>query len=347
MSFKIHKHTDDVLVLSSHHGLVDFLVRIIFLAFGGFIMSVGVTEFQETSELLWPLTLFLFGAGFFFPVFRSRKLIINAQASDITHSKSWFGVVTNKAHILNSQLPLIEISGLLDGEVLSFFDPSEPVTRRYYLTLFSHTKMRIQMSSFSQLLEVVAFFEDNFDTELAMVIDNHRHKFSTQGLMDNFKPTPLPKGNRVWESGLQQLSIGGQSRTSLGFWIVNSVIWAWSLGCIALLHSQEKILLAVLLPPIWQTLISLALLVFTVWFGIYLTGANKLTIANDTLTVTRAGLKTKQYKLSDVWGVAKVTRVTELLTRKGAVPLSSGLSREHSFAVHSWLAQFTGSAYTK
>jgi hypothetical protein len=122
--------------------------------------------------------------------------------------------------------------------------------------------------------------------------------------MDNFKPTPLPKGNRVWESGLQQLSI-------------------------------------------WQTLISLALLVFTVWFGIYLTGANKLTIANDTLTVTRAGLKTKQYKLIDVWGVAKVTRVTELLTRKGAVPLSSGLSREHSFAVHSWLAQFTGSAYTK
>lgn len=335
MSYSISKHTDDSLILTNTRGMAGILVSIFFVFFGLMLMTLAVGEWQESGE--WPVAMCLFGAAAFLPVFRFNKVVISAKSKDLVQTQSWFGVVFGSKHILNEQLSLIEISGLISGEFAHFLDPSEHVRHSYSLTFFSHPKLTLTIATFSDLLKTIAFFEAHFDTNIALLIGNNRHKFTPAGLMEKGKPTPLPQDGLVRQTGVAQLSVKGHP---LVIWMINIPILSVALLGIWMLHFQEEMFRQVYIPPFYQYALSACLIALSLGFVAFIRGACLLTVENDMLTISKKGCRTKHFKLADVWGVSQVTNVTYLLTKNGAEKLAYKLPDKHNFAIHSWLTQF-------
>jgi hypothetical protein len=72
-----------------------------------------------------------------------------------------------------------------------------------------------------------------------------------------------------------------------------------------------------------------------------LTGT-RLSISHDVILVKNSLFKTQAYKRAEVVGVAKVAKITYLITQEGATALAYRLPTQSSYAIHSWLAQYIG-----
>ncbi|MFT5704391.1 MAG: hypothetical protein ACI8SK_000337 [Shewanella sp.] len=68
----------------------------------------------------------------------------------------------------------------------------------------SYLLWNLSMRGFSTMLDIALFIEQHFDTDLAMLVQHKRHKFSVKGLLKNHQKTPLPNDSIIKETGLYQ-----------------------------------------------------------------------------------------------------------------------------------------------
>lgn len=340
MSYKICKQTDDCIVLQDTGGIIDFIFGIVLASLGAGVIYIGWFGYQDTGEIFMPLIIALVGCCFFFPMFKRNRLTIDAIRKEVVKTKSWFGITKEKEIVTNNNLSLLEMSGFITGEFNAFFDRQEIVRHHYALKFYSFPEWHITIRNVSTMINIVMFFEKHFDTDLALVVQHKRHKFSTKGLLKDHKPTALPTGDLVRESGFQQLTIGGMPFTSLRFWLfAMSTIGISFFMSIFILFFSESVFTPYVSLPV-QYALSALLIGFFSWVFFYRAAGTKLRIYNDTLIVKHGVFNEKTYKRSDIIGVVNITRNTYLVTRLGAEWLAFRLPTEHSYAIHSWLMPY-------
>ncbi|QYK13548.1 hypothetical protein K0I63_03260 [Shewanella rhizosphaerae] len=340
MSYKIYKQTDEQIVLQDTGGVIDFVFGAVLAAIGAGIIYLGWFGYQDTGEIFMPLIVTLVGSCLFFPVFKRNRLTIDAVRKEVVKTKSWFGITAEKEIVTNNNLSLLEMSGFTSGKFAAFFDNKEAILHHYALKFYCHPEWHLTIRNLSTMINVVMFFEKHFDTDLALVIQDRRHKFSTKGLLRDHKPTALPNDDLVRESSFQQLTLGGMPASSLKFWLfaANTIGIAFFIVIFVLFFS-ESIFTPYVSMPI-QYALSVLLIGFFSWIFFYRSSGVKLKIYNDKLIVKHGVFTRKTYKLSDVIGVVNMTRNTYLVTRLGAECLAFKLPTKHSYAIHSWLAPY-------
>ncbi|WP_394496807.1 hypothetical protein [Shewanella sp. ENK2] len=227
MSYKICKQTEERMVLQTTGGIIDFLFSAVMALIGAGVTYLSWFNYQDTGEIVMSFVFLLLGSCFFFPMFKINRLTIDAVNKELTKTKSWFGITTNKEIITNNGLSLLEMSGATSGEVNAFFDNQKQVSHHYRLKFYSYPEWNLSMRGFSTMLEVALFIERHLDTDLAMVVQHKRHKFSAKGLLKNHQKTPLPNDSIVKEMGFQQLTISAAKGGVIGQWIVAISIITW------------------------------------------------------------------------------------------------------------------------
>jgi hypothetical protein len=221
-----------------------------------------------------------------------------------------------------------------------FFDNKGAIQHHYSLKFYSYPEWHVTIRNVSTMINIVMFFEKHFDTDIALVIEHKRHKFTTKGLLENNKKTAIPTDGLVRESGFQQLTVGGMPFTSLRFWLfaVNTIGISFFIVIFILFFSESVFTPYVSLPV--QYALSALLIGFFTWVFLYRASGAKLKINNDSLIVKHGVFKAKKYKRAEIIGAVHITRNTYLITESGAEWLAFKLPIEHSYAVHSWLMQY-------
>ncbi|GIU50414.1 hypothetical protein [Shewanella sp. KT0246] len=340
MSYKICKQTDDRIVLQDTGGFIDFIFGIVLVVLGSGVIYLGWFGYQDTGELLMPLIIALVGCCFFFPVFKVNRLIIDAVNKEIIKTKSWFGITTNKEVITNRSLSLLEMSGFTSGEVEAFFDSNERANHHYSLKFYSYPEWNLSMRSFPAMLDIALFIEQHFDTDLALVVQHKRHKFTAKGLLKNHQITPLPNDSTVKEVGFQEIRVASTRGGIIRQWAVPVSLSMW-----AIMTSGFLLYLSALEGFTYIPVALQYLLAFIFSFGIsfliiknYV--PNHLKIDHGNLIVKTSLFGARKYPLSEVIGVVNVAKITYLITRKGSEQLAYKIPTKYSYAIHSWLLSF-------
>ncbi|WP_144211078.1 hypothetical protein [Shewanella donghaensis] len=340
MSYKICKQTDERIVLQDTGGFFDFIFGIVLVVLGSGVIYLGWFGYQDTGELLMPLIIALVGCCFFFPVFKVNRLIIDAVNKEIIKTKSWFGITTNREVITNRSLSLLEMSGFTSGEVEAFFDSTERANHHYSLKFYSYPEWNLLIRSFPTMLDIALFIEQHFDTELALIVQHKRHKFSAIGLLKNHQKTTLPNDSTVKETGFQELRIAFTRGGIIRQWAVPVSLSMW-----AIMTSGFLLYLSALEGFTYIPVALQYLLAFIFSFGIsfliiknYV--PNHLKIDHGNLIVKTSLFGARKYPLSEVIGVVNVAKITYLITRQGSEKLAYKIPTKYSYAIHSWLIPF-------
>lgn len=342
MSYKICKQTDDCIVLQDTGGIIDFMFNVFLAGIGAGVIYLGWFGYQDTGELFMPLIVALVGSCFFFNLFKRNRVTIDANKKIAIKTKSWFGITSNEEIINNSSLTLLEMSGFTTNELNAYGDDNQRINYHYSLKFYSYPEWQLAIRDFSTMINIVLFFEKHFDAELALVVQHQRHTFSTEGLLKNHIPTALPNNNWVRETDFQQLTIGGLPLTSVSCWLLAVFYIGAPLASMTMVLFYSGQLFEPYVPMAVQYVFA-ALFVGT-FIGLFirrLTGT-RLSISHDVILVKNSLFSTRAYKRAEVVGVAKVAKITYLITQAGATALAYRLPTQSSYAIHSWLAQYIG-----
>ncbi|WP_285163341.1 hypothetical protein [Shewanella goraebulensis] len=340
MSYKICKQTDERIVLQDTGGIIDFIFGNVLAALGSGLIYLGWFGYQDTGELLMPLIIALVGYCFFFPVFKVNRLVIDAVNKELTKTKSWFGITTNKEIITNNGLSLLEMSGFTSGEVEAFFDSNERANHHYSLKFYSYPEWNLLIRSFPTMLDIALFIEQHFDTDLALIVQHKRHKFSAIGLLKNHQKTTLPNDSTVKETGFQELRIAFTRGGIIRQWAIPISLILWAIMTSVFLLYLSALEGFTYIPVAVQYLTA-----FIFSSGISLLIINncvptRLKIDHGNLIVKTSLFGARKYPLSEVVGVVNVAKITYLITRKGSVQLAYKIPTKYSYAIHSWLLSF-------
>lgn len=340
MSYKILKQNDNRIVLQDTGGIIDFIFGIVLVVLGAGLIYFAWFGYQDTGELFLPVIITLVGSCFFFPAFKSNRLVIDAINKEIVKSKSWFVLTTNKEVITNHNLSLVEMTGDTSNELEAFFDPKEPVRHHYNLKFYSYPEWNLSISNFSTMLNIVLFIEQHFDADIALLVQHKRQAFSSQGLLNNHQKTPLPNDSKVRETAFQTLTIGGSLLDIAKYWIMSLGYISWSVATVTFILFFSDGLFTPYIPMPVQYALSALLVGFTLWLPTHNKSATRLIINNETLTVKHIPFGEKHYPLTDVIGVANIAKITFLMTKQGSETLACRIPTKYSYAIHSWLMDF-------
>ncbi|QFU24352.1 hypothetical protein FM038_020835 [Shewanella eurypsychrophilus] len=336
MSYKICKKTDGNIILQD----TGFIFGIVLASVGAGIMYLSWFNYQDTGEILISFVFLLLGSCFFFPMFKNNRLTIDAENKEVIKTKSWFGITTNKEVVTNRNLSLLEMSGFTSGEFEAFFDSTERTRHHYSLKFYSYPEWNLLIRSFSTMLDIMLFIEQHFDTDLALVIQHKRHKFSAKGLLKNHQKTPLPNDSTVKETGFQELRIAS---TRGG--IIRQCAMPISLTLWAIMTSGFLLYLSALEGFTYIPVAVQYLTAFIFSSGISLLVINnfvptRLKIDHGSLVVKNSLFGHAKYPLPEVIGVVNVAKITYLITHQGSEQLAYKIPTKYSYAIHSWLLPF-------
>lgn len=340
MSYRIRKQTAEQIVLQDNGGLIDFIIGFVIAAIGAGIVYLAWFDYQDTGELFTPVAMAVVGSCFFFPVFKTNRVTINANRKEIVKIKSWFCIVSQKEVVTNNSLSLLEMSGFTTGQVEAFFDPQEAVAHHYCLKFHSYPEWELVISDFSSMISIALFIERFFTTDIALVVQNRRHKFSAQGLLKSHKHTALPNDNIVREEGFQTLRIGGHHFLSIGFWVALLGILGCVLVPVIFILCFSEDVFTPYVPMFIQYLFAVLAVGTAIWFVMKKTMATRLQVINDRLVVKLGPFSKADFHFSEVVGVANVAENTYLITQDGAEKLAYQISTTNGYAIHSWLLPF-------
>ncbi|MDO6777244.1 hypothetical protein Q4591_18010 [Shewanella sp. 3_MG-2023] len=340
MSYKIIKQTDERIVLQDTGGIIDFIFGIVMASVGAGVMYLSWFNYQDTGEIVMSFVFLLLGSCFFFPMFKINRLVIDAVNKELTKTKSWFGITTNQEVVTNSSLSLLEMSGFTSGEVEAFFDNQKQVSHHYCLKFYSYPEWNLTMRGFSVMLDIALFIEQHFDTDLALVVQHKRHKFSAKGLMNNHQETPLPNDSMVKETGFQQLTISAAKGGVIGQRIVAISIITWAVMTSVFLLYLSEMEGFTYIPFAAQQLIAFIFVSGLSYISINSSVSTRLKIDHGNLIVKTSLIGVRKYPLSDVIGVVNLAKITYLITRQGGVSLAYKIPTKYSYAIHSWLLPF-------
>ncbi|WP_299570133.1 hypothetical protein [uncultured Shewanella sp.] len=340
MSYKICKQTEERIVLQDVGGIIDFIFSGVMALIGAGVMYLSWFNYQDTGEIFMSFVFLLLGSCFFFPMFKINRLTIDAVNKELTKTKSWFGITTNKEVITNRSLSLLEMSGFTSGEVEAFFDTNERANHHYSLKFYSYPEWNLSMRSFSSMLDIALFIGRYFDTDLAMVVQHKRHKFTAKGLLKNHQITPLPNDSTVKEVGFQEIRVASTRGGIIRQWAVPVSLSMW-----AIMTSGFLLYLSALEGFTYIPVALQYLLAFIFSFGISFLiikncVPNHLKIDHGNLIVKTSLFGARKYPLSEVIGVVNVAKITYLITRQGSEQLAYKIPTKYSYAIHSWLMSF-------
>tara|TARA_B100001059_G_scaffold235105_1_gene279707 strand:+ start:16902 stop:17936 length:1035 start_codon:yes stop_codon:yes gene_type:complete len=340
MSYKLQKQSNEQLIFTDNGGVSGVIFHFLLMCLGAWLIYISVIDIYKTGELVWSSIIILLGLVLCTPVLKVNKVILSAKNKDIVSTRSWLGVVTKKKHIINSQLSLVEVSGFTTGEFEKFFDTEKPVLEHFSMKFFSYPELTMNMATLSDILKSVAFLEAHFDTDLALVAGNRRHKLSIDGLKTNStESADIPNDRYFKQSNSGELIITARPVTSPQFCSLIMLIWLFTLFTIWFLFNHAHLVGAQYLPAALQSVLSVVLIVLGGYFSTIIMGRKRFKVSNGDLIVKAIGAKNKVIKRDDVWGAAKVARRTYLLTKSGAICLGYNLPRKYSIAIHDWFAK--------
>ncbi|MGI1999511.1 hypothetical protein [Shewanella frigidimarina] len=340
MSYKICKQNDERIVLQDTGGIIDFIFGIVLASLGAGVIYIGWFSYQDTGEIFMPLIIALVGCCFFFPVFKVNRLVIDAVNKEIIKTKSWFGITTNKEVITNRSLSLLEMSGFTSGEVEAFFDSTERANHHYSLKFYSYPEWSLSMRGFSTMLDVALFIERHFDTDLAMVVQHKRHKFSAIGLLKNHQITPLPNDSTVKEVGFQEIRVASTRGGMVRQWAVPISLILWAIMTSGFLLYLSMLEGFTSIPFAIQQIIAFIFVSGLSYLIMNNCVSTRLKIDHGNLIVKTSLFGARKYPLSEVIGVVNVAKITYLVTRQGSEQLAYKIPTKYSYAIHSWLMPY-------
>ncbi|MBE3674046.1 hypothetical protein PPAR_a2156 [Pseudoalteromonas paragorgicola KMM 3548] len=310
------------------------------MCLGAWLIYISVIGIYKTGEMVWSSIIIILGLVLCTPVLKVNKVILNAKNKNIVSTRSWFGFVTKKTHIINSQLSLVEVSGFATGEFEKFFDPENPVLEHFSMKFFSYPELTMNIATLSDILKSVAFLEAHFDTDLALVAGNRRHKLSIDGLKTkSTESADIPNDRYLKISNKVELIITAKPVTSPQFCSLLMLIWLFTLFTVWFLFNHADLVGAQYLTAVLQSALSVILIMIGGYLSTLVMGRKKFSVSNGDLIVKATGAKNKVIKLNDVWGAANVARRTYLLTKSGAICLGYNSPRKYSIAIHDWFAK--------
>lgn len=207
------------------------------------------------------------------------------------------------------------------------------------MKFFSYPELTMNIATLSDILKSVAFLEAHFDTDLALVTGNRRHKLSIDGLKTKSTESADIPNDHYFKQSNGELIITARPVTSPQFCSLLMLIWLFTLFTIWFLFNHAHLVGAQYIPAVLQLALSVVLIVLGGYLSTLVMGRKRFKVSNGALIVKATGAKNKVIKLDDVWGAAKVARRTYLLTKSGAICLGYNLPRKYSIAIHDWFAK--------
>jgi len=297
------------------------------LFFYGFMHHLNQVRLGHDFEWITLLALL-----FMLPVFKRYQFSIDAELSQISTKRSWFGVFNSGITLFSQNISQVEITGFEQHSIR--LESTQRTQITYYIVNFvSNPELKIQLDSLSDVLVLVDFLEKNFDLKIFLNTDSGQQKLEVDKLFEIQGTEKIEDTKRINGLNTPQLKINTQP------FIITLLLWFGALISASGIYAVIYIIVDDIHFPIWGYVAFSLCSFFLLWLMWISVARCKLTIDGSDLRIQRSGYPTIVIALNEVRGCLLLIKRIELLTKKRGISIGRYYNKHQCDIIQYWLAK--------